>query len=74
MVGYLCLESYSLVIGDLMSPCIQASVILDLTNVIDTCWCQGWQVCDELVITASKNTVITDSSQTAPVIASCHKH
>ena len=34
---------------------------------------QGWQVCDEAVITAGKNTVITGSSQTTRVVTNCHK-
>ena len=34
---------------------------------------QGWQVCDEAVITAGKNTVITGSSQTTLVVTNCHK-
>ena len=34
---------------------------------------QGWQVCDGLVKTAGKNTVITGSSQTTTVVTNCHK-
>ena len=34
---------------------------------------QGWQVCDEAVITAGKNMVITGSSQTTRVVTNCHK-
>ena len=37
---------------------------------------QGWQVCDEAVITAAKNTVITGSSQTtglSQTVANRHK-
>ena len=40
---------------------------------IDNTTNQGWQVCDELVITAGKNTVITGSSQTTLVVANRHK-
>ena len=60
---------------------VYCKIINQISNVeklshVNEIWyggAQGWQVCDEAVITAGKNTVITGSSQTTRVVTNCRK-
>ena len=58
-------------------PCVRSRVCRPMSRAHSSDFqqgiTQGWQVCDEAVVTAGKNTVITGSSQNTQVVTNCRK-